>query len=181
MKNIGKEVINGVISGISSMIGSLYSSIKNAMSGLVSKAKKALGINSPSKVFADQVGRGIPEGVAVGAEEYTDVAENAVTGMADDVVNAANAEMARKSLTAPRLGGSFNGLAMERSLQNRATAARTAAAAPTGLTEKLDKILAAIEKGQVLSLDGKQLVGGTAGMYDKTLGQRRALAARGAL
>jgi hypothetical protein len=49
------------------------------------------------------------------------------------------------------------------------------------MLEKLDAILGAIEKGQVLTIDGKQFVGGTAAMYDTTLGQRRALAARGAL
>jgi tRNA U34 2-thiouridine synthase MnmA/TrmU len=47
--------------------------------------------------------------------------------------------------------------------------------------EQLDKILAAIERGQILTIDGKALVGATAGNMDNTLGQRRALAARGAL
>ena len=63
----------------------------------------------------------------------------------------------------------------------RTTVARTQAGDVLGMAERLDKILAAIERGQVLTIDGTALVGATAGRYDSTLGQRRALAARGAL
>lgn len=49
------------------------------------------------------------------------------------------------------------------------------------MNEKLDKILDALEKGQVLTIDGRALVGATATRMDTALGQRRALAARGAM
>lgn len=177
MVSIGKDVINGVISGISAMVGKLYDSIANALGGLVNKAKKALDISSPSKVMAKEVGRWIPGGVAVGAEDSMGVAEKAMVDMADDMVAAANAELAGASLTAP----GFNGLTFERNLQHRPAAVQAAAAPYMGLGEKLDAILAAIEKGQILTIDKKLLVGGTANDYDSTLGQRRALVARGAL
>lgn len=48
------------------------------------------------------------------------------------------------------------------------------------LMGKLDRILEAIAAGQVLLLDGDALVGATADRMDNALGQRRALAARGA-
>lgn len=67
-KTIGKNVIQGLINGISSMVSKLYTSIKNALAGLVDKAKKALGINSPSKVFADEVGKWIPGGIEQGID-----------------------------------------------------------------------------------------------------------------
>lgn len=54
-------------------------------------------------------------------------------------------------------------------------------ASDTALLSKLDRILDAIEKGQILTIDGNALVGATADKYDATLGQRRALAARGAV
>jgi hypothetical protein len=50
-----------------------------------------------------------------------------------------------------------------------------------GLMGKLDKILSAIERGQILTIDGAALVGATAERMDATLGQRRELVARGAL
>jgi Na+-transporting NADH:ubiquinone oxidoreductase subunit NqrA len=53
--------------------------------------------------------------------------------------------------------------------------------AESGLGAKLDRILAAIERGQVLMIDGDALVGATANKMDNKLGQRRVLAARGAV
>lgn len=53
--------------------------------------------------------------------------------------------------------------------------------AGNGMLDKLDKILSAIERGQILTIDGKTWVGATADMTDSALGQRRALAARGAV
>jgi phage-related protein len=177
MVSIGKDIINGVISGITAMVGKLYESIKNALSGLVEKGKKALGIASPSKVMAKEIGQHIPTGAAVGIDKNTKIAERSMVDMADEMVAAANAELAGASLTAP----GFNGLTFERNLQHRPAAAQTAAAPYMGIGDKLDAILAAIEKGQILTIDKKLLVGGTANDYDSTLGQLRALVARGAL
>ena len=77
----------------------------------------------------------------------------------------------------------MDGLALERNLQNRTIqhAMSVTTAADSSMLGKLDKILTAIEKGQVIKLDSKALVGGTATMYDNALGQRRMLAARGAV
>lgn len=177
MVDIGKDIINGVISGISAMVGKLYDSIKNALSGLVEKGKKALGIKSPSRVMAKEIGQHIPTGAAMGIDQNTKAAEHSMVDMADEMVAAANAELAGASLTAP----GFNGLTFERNLQHRPAAAQTGAAPYMGIGDKLDAILAAIEKGQILTIDKKLLVGGTANDYDNTLGQRRALVARGAL
>lgn len=106
MVSIGQDVINGVISGISSMVGSLYSSIRSALSGLVDKAKESLGINSPSKVLRDQVGKWIPAGIAAGIEKYGNVANRAMVDMARGAVGAANAELSGSSLRMPGVNGS---------------------------------------------------------------------------
>jgi phage-related protein len=105
MVNIGKEVINGVISGIGAMVGKLYSSIKDALGGLVDKAKQSLKINSPSKVFRDVVGRAIPEGIGAGIEKYGDFANSAIVDMAKGAVSAANAEFANSTLDVPGPNG----------------------------------------------------------------------------
>jgi hypothetical protein len=49
------------------------------------------------------------------------------------------------------------------------------------VVSKLDKILAAIERGQILTIDGNALVGATANSMNNALGQRRILAERGAV
>lgn len=66
--NIGRNIIQGIINGITGMVSHLYDSIKNALAGLVDKAKDALGIESPSKVMRDQIGKWMPPGIAVGFE-----------------------------------------------------------------------------------------------------------------
>ena len=73
------------------------------------------------------------------------------------------------------------GLGLERNLQSRAYELSPAVVALEGLPSKLDRILDAIEKGQILTIDGNALVGATSGKMDGALGRRRALAARGAI
>lgn len=164
--NIGKNVIQGVIDGIENMIGALYNKIKSALSGLVDKAMDALGINSPSRVFRDQVGRFIPAGIAAGIEADMDEPIKAMEAVNSGMLDAA---------------GGVGGIQFERSLTRPTMQSVETATAATGLTDKLDRILAAIERGQVLTIDGAALVGATADRYDATLGKRRALAARGAV
>lgn len=65
----GRNIIQGLINGIKSMVGSLYSSITKALSGLVDKAKNALGIHSPSRVFRDEVGVMVGRGMALGIDD----------------------------------------------------------------------------------------------------------------
>lgn len=164
---MGRNIIQGMINGITGMVSNLYSSIKNALSGLVTKAKNALGINSPSRVFADEVGAGIPEGIAMGIEDHMDDPVKAVQQVNSGMLRAASGEV--------------GGIQLERRLTQTAAASAPASILGSGVTDKLDRILAAIEKGQILTIDGNALVGATAGRYDQTLGKRRALAARGAL
>jgi len=53
MKDIGRNLILGLINGIKSMAGAATDAAKDVLGGVVSGAKNLLGISSPSKVFAD--------------------------------------------------------------------------------------------------------------------------------
>lgn len=70
--NIGKNIVQGVWNGISSMASWITSKISSFFSGIVDKAKSVLGIHSPSRVFRDEVGKFMAEGVGVGFENETD-------------------------------------------------------------------------------------------------------------
>jgi phage-related protein len=62
----GADLMRGMIGGIQSMAGALASTAKNVVGGAVSAAKSALGISSPSKVFAAigrDTGRGFIKGL----------------------------------------------------------------------------------------------------------------------
>ena len=69
MMEIGKNIVEGVWDGIQSMGDWLWNTVTDFFSGLVDGVCSALGINSPSKVFADRVGEWIPPGVGEGVEE----------------------------------------------------------------------------------------------------------------
>ena len=80
--NIGKNIASGVAAGIrqgrSGVINAAVSMVKAA----VNAAKKEADINSPSKVFEDEVGKNMALGVAVGLEENTDEATKAAVQLA---------------------------------------------------------------------------------------------------
>lgn len=81
---VGGDIINGVISGIQNAGGALWNALKEVAQSALNSVKKFLHIGSPSKVFADQVGHWIPEGVAVGIEANTESMTDAMRDMAFD-------------------------------------------------------------------------------------------------
>jgi len=66
----GTAIGEGMMSGIYAMAGSVAAAAASIASSAVAAARSTLRINSPSKVFRDQVGRAIPEGMAVGIEKH---------------------------------------------------------------------------------------------------------------
>lgn len=69
MATIGNNIVTGIWNGISAGWGWLTDKVASLAGKLFEAAKDALGINSPSRVFADEVGRWIPPGIGVGMEK----------------------------------------------------------------------------------------------------------------
>ena len=67
--SIGRDVIMGIINGLRDWGSALWNEIGNLARNAWQSAKSALGIGSPSKVFAQEVGRWIPAGMAQGIED----------------------------------------------------------------------------------------------------------------
>lgn len=93
--SIGSNIIKGIISGIGSAVGSLVDAAVNAAKSAFEAAKNFLGINSPSHLFRDEVGKMIPAGMAVGVTKYTDPALRSVQDMAQRMVQAGQAATAQ--------------------------------------------------------------------------------------
>ena len=68
--NAGMSIGEGMMSGIYAMAGSVASAAAAIADAAVGAARSVLRINSPSKVFRDQIGRAIPEGMAVGISKF---------------------------------------------------------------------------------------------------------------
>ena len=67
--SVGSDIVSGIWSGISGATGWLMSQISGFASSVVDGIKGFFGINSPSTVMRDQVGKYLAEGVAVGWEK----------------------------------------------------------------------------------------------------------------
>lgn len=103
--SVGSNIISGIVGGLWSAAGSLFSSLRSLASSALSAAKDALDIGSPSKVFRDEVGKWIPEGIAEGiasVDTPTIEIEKTVNGM----VSATSAQLSRATLGAPQVAGS---------------------------------------------------------------------------
>ena len=81
--SLGKEIIDGIIRGLDAGATALWNSLKNLASSALQAAKDFLGIGSPSKLFADQVGQWIPAGISVGINEETPALNKTIQGMID--------------------------------------------------------------------------------------------------
>ena len=68
MMSVGRNIVTGVWNGICNAAGWFTRQVKSFFSGIVDGVKDALGIHSPSKVFADEIGKWIPPGIGVGIE-----------------------------------------------------------------------------------------------------------------
>ncbi len=69
MVTIGSNIVEGIWSGISAGWDWLIGKVKDLAGSLLQGAEDALEINSPSKVFAREVGHWIPPGIGVGIDE----------------------------------------------------------------------------------------------------------------
>ena len=93
MAEIGSNIVSGIWNGISSGWNWLTNKVSNLANSLLDAAKGALGINSPSKEFADEVGRWIMPGVGKGLDKSMPATLKDMRAKAGELVSAMRAEM----------------------------------------------------------------------------------------
>ena len=168
-ESVGNDMGDGLANGLENKRLSLYAKAKNMVAGIISAMRKEADSHSPARktiAFGEDVG----EGAEIGIENKTDDVKRAATRQASAILDAYSSQevAGQKAL---------------RNIADRQSARQITGQMITATANgpMLERILKAIEKGQILSIDKKLLIGGTAYDYDSTLGQRRALVARGAL
>lgn len=78
--SIGSDIVRGIWDGISGAAGWLAGKVASFASGILDGMKNALGIHSPSRLFRDQVGKYIAQGIGEG---FTDEMGSVVGQMQD--------------------------------------------------------------------------------------------------
>lgn len=106
--SVGKDIVNGLWNGITEKASWLLGKIRDWCGSILNGIKGFFGINSPSRLIRDVVGRSIPEGMAVGIERESKTAMDAAKKLRDDVLSAseidgvsANMDYAASLVTRP--------------------------------------------------------------------------------
>lgn len=168
-KMIGEDIGDGLIDGLESKRQEFYDEGESMITGMFSGQRKVSDAHSPSRK-AIEITEDIGEGAKIGLENKTEDVQRAATHQAQAVLDA----YSQQEINAQQ---ALRNVAEQQS--SRYLTDQQAAASANG--PMLEKILSAIERGQVIAIDGDILVGATAGKMDSELGLRRTLAARGAV
>lgn len=88
LSQIGMNIVQGIWSGISGGLGWIKDMISGWVGNVLDFIKRVFKIGSPSKLMADEIGRWIPAGIAVGIEDNTGVLDSAMADLSDDMTNA---------------------------------------------------------------------------------------------
>jgi hypothetical protein len=89
MKTVGKNVVEGIWEGISGGVEWFKKKITDFVGDVDSWIKEAFGINSPSTLMRDEVGRWIPEGIAVGISKNAKSVLSSIRDMTAGAVTSA--------------------------------------------------------------------------------------------
>lgn len=152
---LGKDIINGIVRGISAVGGLIKDMLMSLASSALSAVKSFLGIGSPSKVFAREVGQWIPAGIASGIEKNADV----VTGAMDDIVDMTTGSITSDvalatSAQAMQLNGSY--VPTQNGYSN--------------LEAKLSMIIDLLAAGHTININGERMAAALAVDMDAALG-----------
>lgn len=86
--SVGSNIISGIKDGISGAVGTIVDAAKSAAKSALDAAKSLLGIHSPSRVFRDEVGKMIPEGMAIGIDRNKKAVTESIGDLTDDTITA---------------------------------------------------------------------------------------------
>ena len=81
--NIGAQIVAGIAKGVTDTASAIVGAVRGAMQSALSSARNLLGISSPSKMWADEIGAPISEGVIAGLKSQAAAVERAKLGLLD--------------------------------------------------------------------------------------------------
>ena len=85
IKDIGKNLVTGLWNGINNAKDWVLDKIKGFGKSILKGLKSFFGIKSPSRLMRDEVGKFLPQGIAVGIEADTDKALDSIDKMNDEI------------------------------------------------------------------------------------------------
>ena len=158
--SIGSDIISGIASGISSAGSALWDAAKGILGSFEDNVKAFFGIKSPSRLMRDQVGKYIPQGIAVGMEDEEDTLLKASTSMSSKVLDGI-------------------GTISQPNIAKRASAVTSNASASSGSTSDLNDLIEAMLSRPIqVIIDGKEIAVATYQDVSKLINQANKTATR---
>lgn len=93
MLSIGSDLVSGLWNGIGNKVSWLKNKISGFVGNVTSWLKKFFKIGSPSKLMRDEVGRWLPEGIALGISDNAKSVIDSMRSLALDTVGAARTNL----------------------------------------------------------------------------------------
>lgn len=87
--NVGIQLVKGIWNGIKSVKDWILDKIKGFGDSILDGLKSFFGIHSPSRLMRDEIGKYIPQGMAVGIEATADDVYNAMDNISKDTLDIA--------------------------------------------------------------------------------------------
>jgi len=184
IKDIGSDIVRGLWNGISNMGSWIKDKISGFGDGVLNSLKSFFGINSPSRVMADEVGKFLPQGIAVGIDKNAKSVLSSVKELASETVDTAKNSLSGLSIPIPKLSGGGNTSLLDyetgKSISGVINAPDTGYHADNmALSSKMDEMIRAFKNmKQSIVLDSGVLVGETINQFDEALGNTYSLRAR---
>lgn len=94
MPAIGENVIQGMMDGLDSMTPALMAQAQSIANAVKATMQSALNINSPPGVMRDDVGRWIPEGIALGIRDNAKSVYRELDNLSNNMIMTSTAEQA---------------------------------------------------------------------------------------
>lgn len=108
---LGRDIVGGIISGIRATIGGIGRTLMNGLNSAIDGIQHGLGIGSPSKVLAAEVGRWLPPGIEEGVQQATPSLLSTIAGLVGDISAITGRGSPSSSLTVDVGGVVVNGSA----------------------------------------------------------------------
>ena len=108
LKSMGSDIVKGLWNGINDMTGWIAKKIKGFGKGVTDGLKKFFKIKSPSRLMAEEVGRYLPEGIALGIDKNAKSVMNSMRNLATNTVGAARSGLSVGAGTGLVRGGVVN-------------------------------------------------------------------------
>lgn len=152
--SIGTNVVSGLWDGIKSKSSWLKNQIKDWCSSIVDNVKEFFHINSPSRVFRDEIGQFLPQGLALGIDKGAKTAFDSMKNFNQQLLSAGEMIVPQASQSAQNQGlveSLINGLGV---MQDKAVTVVAQVVLPNGevLAETVFNDLLNVSKQRGVSL-----------------------------